>query len=193
MPSSASAVRPSSCERGQCRHDRLGRSAGVAELQPARVALTVPAHLGDADPEGREQAGVGMEQDRPDPQSPREGADVLAARSAEAHQNAAARVDAPPDGDLLDRLGHAGVGDLDEARRDLVPRESVSRRAQLSLQRGQRSLHRRSVQREGKALGLDASEEQVDVGEREPRGSAIRGCAEPGPGGAAPAAAPALP
>ncbi len=110
-----------------------------------------------------------VEQDGADSQPPRERADVLAACSAEADQDAAPRIDAAPDRDLLDRLGHAGVGDLDEAGCDLVEREPVPGRAQLLLHRREGGLDRRFLQGEGKPLGLDASEVQVHVGEGESR------------------------
>ena len=69
----------------------------------------------------------------------RQRADVLAAGAAEADQRAAARVDTARGRHLRDRLGHAGVRDRDEARRDLVEAALEALRAQRRLQRGERA------------------------------------------------------
>ena len=61
-----------------------------------------------------------MQHDRAHAELARDGAHVLPRCAAEAHQREFARIDAPRDRNLRDRLRHAGVRDLKKARGDFV-------------------------------------------------------------------------
>ena len=108
-----------------------------------------------------------MQQHRADAETTSDGAHVLSSRSAETHQGVATGIHSPTHGDLLYGLGHAGVGDLDEARRDLISGERVTRGSECLLERSKGSDYRLPVQRKGEALGPDASQEEVYIGERQ--------------------------
>ena len=98
----------------------------------------------------------------------RHRAGVLPARAAEAHQRAVARIDAARHRHLRDRLRHARVGDLDEAGRDLLGRAlEARRRAARSHSAASARVDALARERERKAIGLDAAEREVRVGERE--------------------------
>jgi hypothetical protein len=147
-----------------------------------------PSSAGHADPARRRPASGGNTIRRI-PIRRAERADVLPGCAAEADQRAGARIDAAPHRYLLDRARHAGVRHLDEARGDLVGRAAKPGGLELARQLGQPALHRRALEREREAVGLEAPQEQVGVGERElVRGSAAASHrAKPsGPGSMAP-------
>ena len=84
------------------------------------------ADLGEPHAIGREQPGERMQQHGLDAERVRDQAGVLASGPAEGVQRIARDVVAALHRDLLDRLGHVGDGDLDEAVGDLLGRAPVA-------------------------------------------------------------------
>ena len=76
--------------------------------------------VGEAHAVGGQNAGVGVDEDGFHPQRIGDEAGVLAAGATEALQGEAADVVALLHRDLLDRVGHVGDGDLQEALGDLL-------------------------------------------------------------------------
>ena len=83
-----------------------------------------------------------------------DGTDVLTAGASEADEHARARVHAAADRDLLNRLRHARVRDLDEACRELVEATIEALAPKLVLARGQLGRDNVAIERERKAIGL---------------------------------------
>jgi hypothetical protein len=97
----------------------------------------------------------------------RHRAHVLSARAAEPDQRALARIDAARHRHLRDRLRHARVRDLDEARGHLLARALAARCAQRGADRFERGVDRRARERKREAVRLHATEREVCVGDRE--------------------------
>ena len=87
-------------------------------------ALVLPlaqrADLGQPHAIGRQNAGIGVDENRLHPQRVGDGAGVLPARAAEAVQRVARDVIAALDRDLLDGVRHVLDGDAQEALGDLL-------------------------------------------------------------------------
>ena len=121
------APRPPNASR-----QRAARPRPRSLLSPRRRAghpappCRVDADLGEAHAIGRQQPGQRMQQHRLDAERIGDEAGMLAAGAAEGVQRIAGDVVAALDRDLLDRLGHVGDRDLDEAVRDLLGRAAVA-------------------------------------------------------------------
>ena len=105
---------------------------------------------------------------------------MLGPGAAEGDQRVAGRIVPPAQRDRADRLGHALVGDFEEAGEDRLGAgiERSHPRAQIveSLPR------RRRVQGDLEAVRVETAEDQVDVGQRQRAARAVAGGAGPGAG-----------
>ena len=90
---------------------------------------------------------------------------------AEAHQHAVAWIDAAGHGHLADRLGHGGVGDLDEAGGQLLRAHAEALLGHARLELGERRLDGLQLELEGEAIRLHAAQKEVDVGQSQLAGA----------------------
>ncbi len=140
--------------------DDARREGRIGDGRCVEVAFAVPGDLRHPHPIGRQNAGEGMEVEGADPEATRDGAGVLAARTAEDHQRVIAGVVTARHRHLLDGRGHRRHRHLEEARSD-----GGRAPARLLREPGERCVHPRARQREGESLRDDAAEGEVDVGE----------------------------
>ena len=108
-----------------------------------------------------------MQEDVAHAERTRHRAHVLPSCPAEADERALARIDAARHRHLGDRLRHARVGHLDEARGHLLARALAARRAQRRADRVERGVDRLARERKRKAVRLHAAEREVRIGDRE--------------------------
>jgi len=85
---------------------------------------------------------------------------------AESHQRAVARVDAARDRYFGDRVGHARVGDLDEARGNAVAVEVVTLGSQTLHERIERTADGLFDERKREVVGLHTAQRKVAIRQR---------------------------
>ena len=173
-------------EEPRQRGDQAGVQRGLDGL------LAHGDDVGEPDPVGRQHPGQGMDQHRRHAQRVGHGAGVLAARAAEHVQDVLGHVVAALHRNLLDRVGHVGHGDLDEADRDLLGPAAVAggpgdlAGERLELHGGGLGVQRlvaTGAENAREMGGLDAAEQDVGVGQRERAAVAVAGGPGVGPRG----------
>jgi hypothetical protein len=106
-----------------------------------------------------------VQQNRPYSELPRDRARVLAPRPAEHDESMVAHIVAACHADAPDGFGHAAVGDFEESFGDLLDAAYVASLAQLARELLERSSRALGVQCKHEAIRLQASEQQVRVGQ----------------------------
>jgi hypothetical protein len=124
--------------------DHADRGLGAGVERYIERGGTGGADFGEAHAIGRKQAGERMQQHRLDAERIGDEAGMLAAGAAKGVQRIAGDIIAALDRDLLDRLGHVGDGDLDEAVGDLLGRAAI---ADLASERCELLAHGRDIER----------------------------------------------
>ena len=144
--------------------------------------------VGEAHAVSGQNAGVGVDEDGFHPQRIGDETGVLAAGTAEALQGEAADVVAFLHRDLFDRVGHVGDGDLQEALGDLVrslfTADFLGQIGKLPHDHlGVEGLVGVGAKDWRKVLGLDLSDADISVGDRQRAAAAVAGGAGIGAGG----------
>ena len=151
---------------------------------PLDRLLAQHPHVGEAHAIGRQDRGIGVDEDAADPQEVRHLAGVLRAGAAEAAQGVVRDVDAALDRDLLDRVGHVVVGDGEAAVRQLLGRAlDAGRLRDLVGQGGERGADHLGIQRPvgrgaedvGEEVGQELADHQVGVGDGQRAAAAVAG------------------
>jgi hypothetical protein len=99
---------------------------------------------------------------------------VLATRTAKCNQRKTGRVDSLADRDMTDGLGHALVGDPQQALEDLLVAAGAAIGViQLSPEFNELGLRRVEIDGNRKPLGDQPAEQQIDIGQRQRSAGAI--------------------
>jgi len=107
-----------------------------------------------------------VKEDRAHSKPPREGAGVLASGATEHDERVVAHVVAARDADLADGFGHVGVCDLEKAIGDLLDAAAVAPQCERVRDVLEAAACPLAVQRKEKAVGLQAAEHEIGVGDR---------------------------
>ena len=169
----------------ECAHRGLQLGGNTIVERPLNRPLAQDPHVGEAHAVGRQDRGVGVDEDAGDPQQVRHLAGMLRAGAAEAAQRIAlGDVDPALDRDLLDGIGHVVVGDGEAAMRQLLRRAlDAGRFGHLVRQGGEGGADHLGVQRAvgrwpedvRKEVGQQLADHQVGVGDRERPAAAVAG------------------
>jgi len=143
----------------------------VERLQHLALREALDHRVTEAD--GAQEAGVAGQDDLPDAEQLRDPAGVLAAGAAERDQAVVGGVDALAHRDVPDRLGHALVGDAQQALEDgLITGPSLVAESPRSFAKRARAAA--TSDRDRKAGGDEPAEQEVDVGQGQRAAGSIR-------------------
>ena len=162
--------------------DRLGQSL-IIKAQFDR-ALAQRARFGQPHAVGRQYSGKRMGHDGRHGERIGDCAGMLAAGAAKHRERITGDVIAALHRDLLDRIGHVGIGDIDEAQRDLFRAQLAPGRLRDGLCKLREALaHHLAIERRialrakdlREKVGLDLAEHHIGIGHGQRPAPAIAG------------------
>ena len=104
-----------------------------------------------------------------------QGAGMLPAGAAKRHQPIAARIVSLGQRDRANRLGHVGVGQPNKTFGQVLERKRLAGGGQLCRDFAQAALDRLAREEEGKMIGRNPAQKEIDVGDRQRSAATIAG------------------